>query len=334
MKNSSKYRIPPLRRTRDSFIDDKNSEQNQRPDLGKGRHLQTRRDKDKTRSVGVTLYDIDFAVKSFVDQKMLLKVEDGNESIPVPIIYANSEKWASIQKDGFLKDKKGKTIAPLITFRRSGVAIKNEMRRNKVANTKQIAYVMQQRYNRTAPYDKFHTQYEKKRPYEYFLAPMADYVDLTYDFIAWCEYQNQLNYIIENFIYYGGQSFGDKNFFKFSTNLDSISIEDSNTTGQDRIVRASFQLTVHGYLLPKDIGMETTTKRTVTANKIRFVSELFGDINSMMNPDSINYSQQGSRYGSINNDADARLRDWKNRSSRRDDNFDNRPPDVYPEEAD
>ena len=331
MKNSSKYRIPPLRRTRDSFIDDKNSEQNQRPDLGKGRHLQTRRDTDKTRSVGVTLYDIDFAVKSFVDQKMLLKVEDGNESVPVPMIYANSEKWASIQKDGFLKDKKGKTIAPLITFRRSGVTIKNEMRRNKVANTKQIAYVMQQRYNRMAPYDKFHTQYEKKRPYEYFLAPMADYVDLTYDFIAWCEYQNQLNYIIENFIYYGGQSFGDKNFFKFSTNLDSINIEDSNTTGQDRIVRASFQLTVHGYLLPKDIGMETTTKRVISANKIRFVSELFGDINSMMNPDSINYLS-GGRFGSINNDADGRLRDWKSRSSRRDDNFDNRPPDVYPEE--
>ena len=44
MRNSSRYRKPPLRRTRDTFIDDINSEQNQRADLGKGRHLHIRRD--------------------------------------------------------------------------------------------------------------------------------------------------------------------------------------------------------------------------------------------------------------------------------------------------
>jgi glutamate-1-semialdehyde 2,1-aminomutase len=38
--------------------------------------------------------------------------------------------------------------------------------------------------------------------------------------------------------------------------MDSISMEDSNTTGQDRVVRSSFQLMVHGYLLPKDVGAE------------------------------------------------------------------------------
>ncbi len=42
MKNSSKYRLPPIKRTRDSFIDDFNSQQNPRIDLGKARHTQTR----------------------------------------------------------------------------------------------------------------------------------------------------------------------------------------------------------------------------------------------------------------------------------------------------
>ena len=63
-----------------------------------------------------------------------------------------------------------------------------------------------------------------------------------------------MNYIIENFIYFGGQSFGDKNHFKFATNMDGVTIEDNNTTGQDRLVRSSFQLLVHGYLLPKEIA--------------------------------------------------------------------------------
>ena len=318
MKNSTKYRKPPFRRTRDNFIDDVRSEQNQRADLGIGRHLQTRRDKDKTKNVGITLYDIDFAIKSFVEHKMMLRVEDNGELLVVPMIYANSEKWASIQKNGFLKDKKGKTIVPLITFRRSGMSIKPEMKRNKVASTKQIAYVMQQRYNRNTPYDKFSTQYQKKRPYEYFMTPMPDFVDITYDFIVWCEYQNQLNHIIEQFIYFSGQAFGDKNFFKFSTNLDSLSIEDNNTSGQDRVVKSSFQLLVHGYLIPKDVAAETTTKRVLSANKIRFVSEMVGDINSMMDPNSVNYfgttNDLNSRLGVST--TDGRNADGRNAGSR------------------
>jgi hypothetical protein len=302
MKNSTKYRKPPLRRTRDSFIDDQNSIQNPRTDLGYRRDLQIRRDKDKTRSLGVTLYDVDFAIKSFIDQKMQLKVEDGGENVSVPIIYANSEKWASIQKDGFLKDKKGKTITPLITFRRSSVSIKSEMRRNKVANINQIAYYMRQKYNRTTPYDKFTTQYDAKRPSEYFMTPMPDYVDISYDFIIWCEYQNQLNYIVENFVYFSGQSFGDKNFFKFSTNMDSISMEDSNTTGQDRVVRASFQIITHAYLLPKDIATETTTKRLVTANKIVFTSEAFSDINSILARENAELSENTDEFGRFNSE--------------------------------
>lgn len=282
MKNSVKYRVPPIKRTRDSFIDDKNSQANPRIDLGQARHTQGRRDKDKVRSLGITLYDIDFAVKSFIDQKMELKVEDGDEYINVPTIYANAEKWASIQKDGFLKDKKGKTLAPLITFRRSGINIVPEMRRNKVANTEQINYIMKQQYSQLTPYNRFSIQYEKQKPYEYFSTPVPDYVDVTYDFIIWCEYQTQLNYIIESFIFYGGQSFGERNFFKFATNIESLTMEDSNTTGQDRLVRANFQLTVHGYLVPKDIANKASTNRIVTPNKIQFVAETFTDINDIL----------------------------------------------------
>lgn len=302
MNNSSKYRKPPLRRTRDSFIDDKNSIQNPRYDLGQMRHLQVRRDKDTTRNMGITLYDVDFAIKSFIDQKIQLAVEDNGESIPVPTIYANPEKWASIQKDGYLKDKKGKTITPLITFRRSNVAINSVLRRNKVATINQIAFIMKQKYNKSTPYDKFSTQYDAKKPAEYFMTPMPDYVDVSYDFIVWCDYQSQLNFIVENFIFFNGQSFGDKNFFKFSTFMDSIAMEDSNTTGQDRVVRASFQLLVHAYLLPKNIASQMTTTRLVTANKIVFVSEAFSDINTIAAKDRQEIMENNEEFGSINTD--------------------------------
>ena len=189
--------------------------------------------------------------------------------------------------------------------------MKNELRRNKVASQYQLGYFMQQRYNQITPYDKFSTLYQNKKSMEYFLSPIPDYVDVSYDFIIWCEYQNQLNYVIENFIYFGGQSFGERNFFKFSTYLDSISIEDSNTTGQDRLVRASFQLTVHGYLLPKNIAAESTTKRIVTPNRVEFSDRSVGS--SFFNDDFIDRpeppigpkrvkSPKEATYKSLNND--------------------------------
>lgn len=325
MQNSTRYRKPPLKRTRDSFIDDKNLQEQPRYDLGEMRHRQVRRDKDRTRSIGTTLYDIDFAIKSFIDQKIQLMVEDNGEYIPIPTIYANAEKWASIQKDGFLKDKKGKTIAPLITFRRSGVTVKQELKRNKVASQYQLSYVFQQKYNRVTPYDRFNLLNNKKKSSEYFLTPIPDYVDVSYDFIIWCEYQNQLNYVIENFIYFGGQSFGEKNFFKFSTNLDSVAIEDNNTTGQDRLVRATFQLTAHGYLLPKDIAMEVTTKRVVSPNTIQFIDQAV---------DASFFDENLEGFKSINEDpdelADARARRIKNLI----DKSENLSAGVYPQEFD
>jgi hypothetical protein len=326
MKNSNKYRKPPISRTRDSFIDNKNLKANPEYDIGSKRYREVRRDKDKVRSFGITLYDIDFAVKSFIDKTIQLKVEDNSQFIDVPTIYANAEKWASIQKDGFIKDKKGKTIVPLITFRRSGVTIKNEMRRNKVANQYHTAYVIQQKYNRLSPYDKFSNLYNSNKSKEFFITPIPDYVDITYDFIVWCEYQNQLNYIIENFIYFGGQSFGDKNHFKFATNMDGVTIEDNNTTGQDRLVRASFQLLVHGYLLPKEIAMQTTTKRVVGPNKVSLVdrvvsSDFFEDYNRIT-------------FKPINQDASEERKEREMREKRFTDTSLNNSPGVYPEEFD
>lgn len=366
MKNSSPYRKPPLRRTRDSFIDDKNSVENPRIDLGRGRNTQVRRDKDKVKGIGITLYDIDFAVKSFIDQTIQIKVDDNGEGITVPTLYANSEKWASIQRNGHLKDKKGKTLVPLITFRRSGVNMKSELRRNKVATTNQLGYVLKPRYSVNSPYDKWSTMYgnSAKPLQEYFVTPIPDYVDVTYDFIAWTEYQNQLNFIVEQFVYFTGQSFGERNSLKFSTNVDSFSMEDNNTTGQDRVVRASFQITVHGYLLPKQIGTQTTTRKLVTPNSVIFGQEVYRDLltpasqledssdgvgglsgqggleernvkyNNRLARENAKYKTQNQRFGNPNKNTDEFSDELRRRLEDFDDISINRSPDVYSTEND
>jgi hypothetical protein len=333
-KNSSPYRKPPVKRTIDSFIDDKNIQERPRIDLGQSRHTQIRRDKDRTKSIGITLYDIDFAVKSFIDNVMILRLEDNRESIMVPTLYANSEKWASIQRNGYLKDKKGKTLVPLITFRRSSVNMKSELRRNKVATTNQLGYVLKQKYNKNSPYDKFSALYgvNDRSVQEYIVTPIPDYVDVSYDFIAWCEYQNQLNYLVEQFVYFTGQSFGERNSLKFSTNVESFTMEDNNTTGQDRVVRCSFQITVHGYLLPKSVGTEITTKRTIGPNKVTFGSEAYSNLlQSVSSNDKLFNSEQ---FRSLNYDKDEKTADLQRRLNDFTEISLKNSPDVYPTEFD
>jgi hypothetical protein len=333
-KNSSPYRKPPITKTIDSFIDDKNLVERPRIDLGRSRNTQIRRDKDKTKSIGITLYDIDFAVKSFIEQTMQLSVEDNGETVLVPILYANAEKWASIQRNGYLKDKKGKTLVPLITFRRSSVNMKSEMRRNKVATTNQLGYVVKPKYSVNSPYDRWSSLYgsNRKTPQEYYITPIPDYVDVTYDFIAWTEYQNQLNFLVEQFVYFTGQSFGEKNSLKFATNVDSFTMEDNNTTGQDRIIRSSFQITVHGYLLPKIAGNQVTTKRVVSMNKVTFGQEAYRDIETPFKKNSDIYDS--GQFRSLNTDSRERLEDLQRRLNDFGENGLNNSPEVYPTEFD
>lgn len=334
MKNSSPYRKPPITRTIDSFIDDKNLVERPRIDLGKSRNTQIRRDKDKTKSIGITLYDIDFAVKSFIEQTMQLSVEDNGETVIVPVLYANSEKWASIQRNGYLKDKKGKTLVPLITFRRSSVNIKSEMRRNKVASTNQLGYVIKPKYSINAPYDKWSSLYgnNDKIPQEYYITPIPDYVDVSYDFIAWTEYQNQLNFLVEQFVYFTGQSFGERNSLKFATNVDSFTMEDNNTTGQDRVVRSSFQIVVHGYLLPKIAGNQVTTKRVVSMNKVKFGQESYRDIETAFSKNDAIYNS--GQFRNLNTDQRQRLEDLERRLNDFGENGLNNSAEVYPTEFD
>jgi hypothetical protein len=108
--------------------------------------------------------------------------------------------------------------------------------------------------------------------------------------------------------------------------MDGVTIEDSNATGQDRLVRSSFQLLVHGYLLPKEVAMQTTTKRIVGPNKISLVdravsSDFFDDYNRIT-------------FKPINQDVDEERKERERKESDFTDISLNNSPGVYPEEFD
>lgn len=80
----------------------------------------------KTESIetgrGVKLYDVDMAIAEHMIDTILPTVEIFEEKQKIPVVYGNPERWKSVQKDGYLRDKNGMIQIPLVMFKRNSVA--------------------------------------------------------------------------------------------------------------------------------------------------------------------------------------------------------------------
>ena len=76
---------------------------------------------DKTKRFTVGLRDIDETIIYYFNNVIKPSVNQNGSKINVPILYGSPERWKSVQKDGFYRDKNGKIQAPLIMFKRDSV---------------------------------------------------------------------------------------------------------------------------------------------------------------------------------------------------------------------
>ena len=69
----------------------------------RGRDVSRKDDNVKNFSIG--LMDIDATIMYYFNNVIKPKVVENDESVKVPIMYANPERWASVQSKGFLYEK-------------------------------------------------------------------------------------------------------------------------------------------------------------------------------------------------------------------------------------
>ena len=65
---------------------------------------------DNIENPEVTLVDMDSSIMFYFENVIQPSVEDNEENVKVPIMYASPERWNSIKKQGFLRDKKRQII--------------------------------------------------------------------------------------------------------------------------------------------------------------------------------------------------------------------------------
>jgi len=217
--------------------------------------------------LGITLYDIDYAMMEYMTDVVIPSVEENNTKVKVPLIYGNPERWKAASKDGFIRDVRGRIQIPLVMYKRNSIA-----RDDTLANTmnRKISYPSVTKYNKRQKYDKFGLMNGVKPNAESYNIAMPDYVTVSYEVMIWTNFTEHMNKIVEAFQYATDEYWGDKNKYKFRVRIDSFDNQTEVGEGSERIVRTSFTMAVNAYLLPEEFDNKPTITKEFTPKRVIF----------------------------------------------------------------
>ena len=113
-----------------------------------------------------------------------------------------------------------------------------------------LHYAFEKKYTQKNRYDNFSIQQGLLPQREYYNVAMPDYMVLSYDFIVWTHYIEQMNKLVERINWSAGSYWGEPNKMRFRTNIDSYT-DTTEVTDRDRVVKTEFSVTLRGYLIPE-----------------------------------------------------------------------------------
>ena len=216
----------------------------------------------------IGLQDIDEAIFYYFNNVIKPTVIQNGNKIPVPVSYGSQERWVSVQSDGYWRDKNGRIMYPIIMIRRTGFE-KNRTLANKLdGNNVNNFAISKARYNQQNQYTPFDTLNNTIPSDKFYLTPVPDYINLTYDCIVFTNYMYENNKIIESIEFASDSYWGDKNRFQFRTYIDRFDSTAEYAVNEERVVRTNMSITLYGYIVP-----EVMIKDLATNGKRQFFSK-------------------------------------------------------------
>ena len=217
----------------------------------------------------VSLYDIDYAIMTYLQDVVLPPIEENGTAVKIPVVYGNSERWNSSRREGIFRDQKGKIQLPILMLRRTTVAKNDAM----PMLNRHVSYQTVTKWSKDNRYSRFGILSGNQPKYELFNITMPDYVEINYECMGWTAYTEQLNTLIESLNWASDEYWGDKNKFKFITVITDYNVVNEVGEGTERINRVEFTLNVRAYLIPEKFDEESTTKKSFSLKSIVVTSE-------------------------------------------------------------
>jgi hypothetical protein len=244
-----------------------------RPDIILNRAEQIRRDDDIIRTTKRSLYDIDYAIKWYIENEIRPQIIDQERLLPVPVIFAAGEKWDNVRKLGYIRDEKGMLQSPVIMLKRNSVTERDSVRGLDVNHVlSENVRIYKTKYNERNKYqdELFPIPLNEPQPSEkVYIADIPKYVNIEYEMMLWCDFTEQMNYLVDQILPYSRYAWGNE-ANRFSTSLGQISFETVNTVGEDRLVRATIPITVLGTLLSEQEVRRSTLRKAYSVKKVTF----------------------------------------------------------------
>jgi len=234
---------------------------------------QTRRDDDVIRSAQRTIYDIDYAIKWYIENEIEPQITTNKNLLKVPVIFANGEKWDNVRRLGYTRDEKGMLQSPLVMIKRNSMQERDNRRSLDVNRTlADNRLIFKSKYNSRNRYEDelFPIPTNPKQNSEkIYVVDIPKYVTIEYDMMLWCDFTTQMNELVDQILPYGRFAWGNEQN-RYETAIGSVSFETVNTVGEDRLVRATIPLTVQGTLLSNHETKISTLKKMYSVKKVVF----------------------------------------------------------------
>ena len=232
---------------------------------------------DDVRLPSVTFKDIDTALFYYFRNVIKPTVSQNGTQIDVPVIYGNPERWAAVQKDGFLRDKNGKVQVPLIMFKKQTIE-KNRNLGNKLdGNEVNNFLIYQKKFSKRNVYDRFSVLANREPSQELYGVVVPDYVTVTYQCVMFTDYVEQADKLIEALNFASDAYWGDKESYRFKANIDSFTPNIEMSQGQDRGVKTTFSIRLHGYIITEAYNRDLANmKKFYSKSQINFKMETAG----------------------------------------------------------
>ena len=228
----------------------------------------------------ITLKDVDTSILGHVKNVMKPIVKDANETFKIPVFYGNEERWKAVRSRGVLRDKNNALILPLIMLRRTEIS-RNDLSGQAFSHdvkSKNIQVVRNAKWSKDNQYDRFSVQTGVQPAFENIVTGMPTYSDITYEFVLWTNFIEQMNPLVESFVDQSHTYWGDGTKNKFLCNIDNISDASEMNQDGERFIKSTFSVLTKAYLLPEYLNSVVTNKvsnmkKQLTPSKITFTFE-------------------------------------------------------------
>jgi len=215
--------------------------------LNRENQVSLKNDNVKLPTVGFK--DIDQAIFFYFENVIKPTVHQNGEAVDVPVLYGNPERWSAMQKDGYYRDGNGKIQVPLVMFKKTNIE-KNRSLGNKLDGNEVNNFIIyQKKYSKKNIYDKFSVLNSRRPSEEMYGVVVPDYVTVTYQCVIFTNYVEQCDKLIEAINFASDSYWGDKERYRFRAMIDSYTPTVEVAQGQERNVKATFNIRLNGYII-------------------------------------------------------------------------------------